>query len=37
MHHPTLFLKQSGHKDKKSLYVDITRKLFGLDEKDDDE
>jgi glutamyl-tRNA reductase len=37
MHHPTLFLKQSGHKDKKSLYVDITRKLFGLDEEDDDE
>ncbi len=38
MHHPTLFLKRSGHhKDKKSLYLDITRKLFSLDEENDDE
>ncbi|NVL90300.1 MAG: glutamyl-tRNA reductase [Desulfobacterales bacterium] len=32
LHSPTLFLKQRGHKDKKSLYVDITRRLFNLDE-----
>lgn len=31
LHDPTVFLKQSGHKDKKSLYIDITRKLFNLD------
>jgi len=32
LHDPTLFLKQSGHKDKKFLYVDIIRRLFNLDE-----
>jgi glutamyl-tRNA reductase len=35
LHDPTLFLKESGHKDKKSLYVDITRRLFRLDERND--
>ena len=33
LHDPTLFLKQSEHKDKKSLHVDITRRLFNLDQK----
>lgn len=38
LHDPTLFLKQSGHKkDEKSLHVDITRRLFGLDEQNDRE
>ena len=32
LHDPTLFLKQSEQKDKKSLYVDIARRLFNLDE-----
>jgi glutamyl-tRNA reductase len=32
LHDPTVFLKESGHKDKKSLYVDVARKLFKLDE-----
>lgn len=35
LHDPTLFLKQRGHKDKKSLYLDITRRLFDLDERND--
>ncbi len=34
LHDPTVFLKQSGHKDEKSVYLDITRKLFNLDETD---
>ncbi|OEU46525.1 MAG: glutamyl-tRNA reductase [Desulfobacterales bacterium C00003060] len=34
LHDPTLFLKQiGGYKDKNSLYVDITRRLFNLDER----
>ena len=33
LHDPTVFLKQGGHKDTKSLYVDITRKLFNLDKR----
>lgn len=37
MHDPTIFLKKTGHKDKKSLYVDITRRLFNLDEGNDGE
>jgi glutamyl-tRNA reductase len=37
LHYPTVFLKQSGHKDKKSVYLDITRKLFNLDETDEQE
>jgi glutamyl-tRNA reductase len=37
LHDPTLFLKESGHKDKKSLYVDIARRLFKLDEGNDRE
>ncbi|MBW2259528.1 MAG: glutamyl-tRNA reductase [Deltaproteobacteria bacterium] len=32
LHDPTVFLKDSGHRDKKSLYVDVARKLFKLDE-----
>ncbi len=32
LHDPTLFLKQIEPKDKKSLYVDIARRLFNLDE-----
>ena len=32
LHGPTVFLKQSAHKDEKSLYVDMTRRLFSLDE-----
>ena len=35
LHDPTLFLKQSEHEDKKSLHVDITRRLFNLDERND--
>jgi glutamyl-tRNA reductase len=32
LHDPTLFLKERGHRDQKTLYVDIFRKLFRLDE-----
>ncbi|MDY6838032.1 MAG: glutamyl-tRNA reductase [Thermodesulfobacteriota bacterium] len=32
LHDPTIFLKQSGYKERKPLYVDITRRLFNLDE-----
>jgi len=32
LHDPTVFLKQSGHQERKPLYVDITRRLFNLDE-----
>ncbi|MBW1896004.1 MAG: glutamyl-tRNA reductase [Deltaproteobacteria bacterium] len=32
LHDPTLFLKDRGHRDKKTLYVDMFRKLFKLDE-----
>jgi glutamyl-tRNA reductase len=35
MHDPTVFLKQKGHKDEKSVYVDIARRLFNLDGEDD--
>jgi glutamyl-tRNA reductase len=37
LHDPTVFLKESGHKDKKSLYVDIARRLFKLDERNNRE
>ena len=37
LHDPTLFLKKSEHKDKKSLHVDITRRLFNLDQKNNRE
>ena len=33
LHDPTLFLKERGHKDKKSHYLDITRRLFNLDKQ----
>jgi glutamyl-tRNA reductase len=32
LHDPTVFLKAKGHKDEKSLYLDITRRLFNLDD-----
>ncbi|MDY6952541.1 MAG: glutamyl-tRNA reductase, partial [Thermodesulfobacteriota bacterium] len=32
LHNPTVFLKQSGHEERKSLHVDIVRRLFDLDE-----
>ena len=31
LHDPTLFLKENGIHDDKSLYIDIVRKLFKLD------
>jgi glutamyl-tRNA reductase len=37
LHDPTLFLKQSEQKDKKSLYVDLARRLFKLDESNNRE
>jgi glutamyl-tRNA reductase len=37
LHDPTVFLKESGHRDKKSLYVDVARKLFRLDERNNGE
>jgi len=35
LHNPTVFLKESGHRDKKAEYIDITRRLFDLDEQND--
>jgi glutamyl-tRNA reductase len=32
LHDPTVFLKAKGHKEEKSLYLDITRRLFNLDD-----
>jgi len=32
LHDPTVFLKASGHRDEKALYLDITRRLFNLDQ-----
>ncbi len=32
LHDPTLFLKQNGMREDKSLYIDTVRKLFKLDE-----
>jgi glutamyl-tRNA reductase len=37
LHHPTIFLKKSEQKDIMSMCVDITRRLFNLDEFDDRE
>jgi glutamyl-tRNA reductase len=37
LHDPTVFLKESGHRDKKSLYLDIVRSLFKLDERNNRE
>ncbi len=34
LHHPTLFLKNNGCRGDKSLYIDITRRLFNLDNGD---
>jgi len=32
LHDPTLFLKKDGMRDDKTLYIDVVRKLFKLDE-----
>ncbi len=32
LHDPTLLLKSNGHHQNKSVYLDVTRKLFKLDE-----
>ncbi|MBW2318648.1 MAG: glutamyl-tRNA reductase [Deltaproteobacteria bacterium] len=32
LHNPTVFLKKNANKDKKSIYLEITRKLFNLDD-----
>jgi glutamyl-tRNA reductase len=32
LHSPTMFLKKDGMRDDKSLYIDVVRKLFKLDE-----
>ncbi len=32
LHDPTVFLKQSSNEDGKALHLDITRRLFNLDE-----
>jgi glutamyl-tRNA reductase len=32
LHDPTVFLKESGHQDEKSVHIDITRRLFSLDD-----
>ena len=31
LHHPTIFLKKDGCREDRTVYLDITRKLFGLD------
>ena len=36
LHEPTVTLKRSGCRGDKALYIDITRKLFHLDEEDID-
>ncbi|MFW5636403.1 MAG: glutamyl-tRNA reductase, partial [Thermodesulfobacteriota bacterium] len=33
LHDPTLFLKTDGCRGGKSVYLDVTRKLFKLDEE----
>ncbi len=35
LHGPTLFLKECGHTDEKSLYLDLTRRIFNLDAPDE--
>jgi glutamyl-tRNA reductase len=37
LHDPTIFLKHSGHKDNKAVHLDMTRKLFNLDESGEEE
>jgi glutamyl-tRNA reductase len=32
LHDPTMLLKSNGHHQDKSVYLDVTRKLFKLDE-----
>ncbi len=32
LHDPTVFLKQGSQKDEQALHIDITRRLFSLDE-----
>ncbi len=31
LHHPTIFLKKNGCREDRTLYLDVTRKLFDLD------
>jgi glutamyl-tRNA reductase len=35
LHDPTVFLKESGYKDEKSVHIDITRRMFSLDASGD--
>jgi glutamyl-tRNA reductase len=37
LHDPTVFLKEIGQKDEKSVHVDITRRLFSLDDSGEGE
>jgi len=37
LHDPTQFLKQVGHKEDKSLYLDMARRIFNLDAPKDNE
>jgi glutamyl-tRNA reductase len=32
LHNPTMLIKSSGQHQDKSVYLDVTRKLFRLDE-----
>jgi len=31
LHHPTIFLKKNGCREDRTIYLDVTRKLFNLD------
>jgi glutamyl-tRNA reductase len=37
LHDPTVFLKESGDKNEKSVHIDMTRRLFSLDESGEGE
>jgi glutamyl-tRNA reductase len=37
LHDPTVFLKEKGHDEEKSLYLDVTRRLFNLDAPEEKE
>jgi len=37
LHDPTVFLKESGHEGEKSVHIDITRRLFSLDDSGEGE
>ena len=32
MHDPIMFIKNAGHRNRKDLYLEVTRKLFNIDE-----